>query len=212
MDRRGRSAPALRRLHVSREELEQAPQITPLLKMANGGLKQVFSAMRLSQEEVIRTFLRRYDAIPAGDRSHLSVEAVALAAGVDMSTLMGAIMFALERQAVSTVKMIAMTAHPKITLARVKYAQRASGERDRTAMDTAMGFLPSPKGPTFIGKAVFGSGKSVMEAQGAGGGDEDDDDLTANERDPDLDTLFPPANKMQEELVLIRQRLLPDKS
>jgi hypothetical protein len=102
---------------------------------------------------------------------------------------------------VNAVKIIAMTAHPKITQARVLFGQMALGERDRTALDTAMGFLPSPKGPTFIGKAIFG-GKNVDQG-GDDDGDSDDGD------GPDLDKLFPPANAMQEKLTPIRQRMLP---
>jgi hypothetical protein len=77
-----------------------------------------------------------------------------------------------------------------------------------------MGFLPNPKGPTFIGKAVFGSGQSVMDQQRQrrldGPDDEDDDDspiAADGSYDYDLEKLFPPANKMQEELVLVRQGL-----
>ncbi len=190
-------------MRVTAKELEAAPQITPLLKKADGGLKRVLMAMRLAQDEVISVFLEKYDAIPARDRDSLPMEAVALAAGVDVSHLLGSIMMALQAQAVNAVKIIAMTSHPKITQARVRFGQLAGGERDRTALDTAMGFLPSPKGPTFIGKAIFGSGKNVMEQQGAG----DDDD--ASDDSPDVDRLFPPANAMQEKLTPIRQRLLP---
>ena len=200
-----RAADALRRLRIKPEDLDACPQITPLLKNADGGLKQVLSAMRFAQDEVIADFLEKYDSIPTGDRERLPLEAIALAAKVDLNHLLGSTMMALQAQAVNTVKIIAMTSHPKITEARVKYGLMASGERDRTALDTAMGFLPSPKGPTFIGKAIFGSGKHVMDEQGAGG----DEDETAS-GDPDLDKLFPPANLMQEKLIPVRQRLLPE--
>ena len=74
-----------------------------------------------------------------------------------------------------------------------------------------MGFLPSPKGPTFIGKAVFGSGKQNMNAQGAGHGDDDDDGpVIDGDDDPDLDDLFPPSNAIQQKLIPIRQRMLED--
>ena len=196
-----RNVAALRRLDVSSADLDAAPQITPLLKNAQGGLKQVMAAMRLSPDEVIFAFLRKYDSIPVGDRERLPMEAVALAAGVDINHLLGSIMLALQAQAVNTVKIIALTAHPKITQARVAYGLLPLGERDRTALDTAMGFLPSPKAPTFIGKAIFGSGKSVMDQQG---GDSDDNDAAGSEDDLDLDRLFPPANLMQEKLARIR--------
>jgi len=196
-----RTANALRRLRISAQQLAESPQITPLLKKAEGGLEQVFMAMRFAPDEIVAAFLRKYDAIPVGDREHLPMEAVALAAGVDISHLLGSIMMALQAQSVNTVKIIAVTAHPKITEARVEYGLMPLGERDRTALDTAMGFLPSPKGPTFIGKAIFGSGKNAIDQQRS----DDDED----EDDPDLDKLFPPANDMQVKLTPIRQRMLP---
>jgi len=67
------------------------------------------------------------------------------------------------------------------------------GDANRTALDTAMGLRSSPKAPTFIGKAIFGSGRNVMEAQGTGR--EDDDSARRGDNEgPDLDKLFPPAN------------------
>ena len=164
----GRTDEALLRLGITSQQLAEAPQITPLLRQADGGLKQVMDAMRLAPDEIIVTFLRKYDSIPIGDRERLSIEAIALAAGLDISHLLASITMALQSQAVSTgAKMIAMTAHPKITAARVKYGVLPLGERDLTALDTAMGFLPNPKGPTFIGKAIFGSGKNVIERREA---------------------------------------------
>jgi hypothetical protein len=152
--------------------------------------------MRFSPDDTIAAFLSKYDSIPSGDRERLPVEAIALAAGLDVATLLGSVMLALQAQAVSAVKIIAMTAHPKITQARVVWGQTPFGEKDRTALDTAMGFLPSPKGPTFIGKAIFGSGKAEEV--------EDEDSGSTLE-----DRLFPPANEMQQRLVPIRQRLPP---
>jgi hypothetical protein len=205
-----RSVGALQRLRVSEEALAAAPAITPLLKQASGGLKQVIAAMRFAPNEVISAFLKKYDAIPSCDRERLPMEAVALAAGVDINHLLGSIMLALQAQAVNTVKIIAMTSHSKITQARVKYGQMAGGDKDRTALDTAMGFLPSPKGPTFIGKAIFGSGRNAMQPQRHDDDMTDDEDeeppIAAVESNPDLDKLFPPANLMQEKLARIRQR------
>lgn len=161
-----------------------------------------------TQDEVISAFLKKYDKVPEVDRKQLPVEAIALAAGVDIPHLLGSIMLALQAQSVNAVKIIAVTHHPLITQARVNYGLLPSGERDRTALDTAMGFLPSPKGPTFIGKAIFGSGRDTMDQQGSG----DDGTVISGDDDPDLDKLFPPANTMQERLVAIRQRMLPENS
>jgi hypothetical protein len=205
-----RVAQALNRIGVNPQALRSAPPISDMLKNAQGGLKAVLGAMRLaSDDEAISDFLEKYDSIPSGDRERISWEAIGLAAGVDLLRLLGSAMTALQSQSVNTVKIIAVTNHPKITAARVKFGLLPSGEKDRTALDTAMGFLPSPKGPTFIGKAVFGAGSQNMHAQGAGkGGDDDDGPAINGDDDPDLDDLFPPANAMQDKLNPIRQRML----
>lgn len=205
-----RAEQALRRLGVDVLALRSAPEITPMLKNAEGGLRAVLGAMRFCADDPsIQSFLEKYDSVPSGDREKLSWEAIALAAGVDLRVFLGSAMLALQSQAVNMVKIIAMTSHHKITKARVKYGLLPSGEKDRTALDTAMGFLPSPKGPTFIGKAVFGAGRQSINDQGAGKGDEDDDGpVIESDDDPDLDILFPPSTEMQTKLIPIRQRLL----
>jgi hypothetical protein len=208
----------LARIGVTVDALNAAPQITPLLKRADGGLPQVINAMRLAvQDAVIGPFLRCYDSISASDRKHLSLEAVALAAGIDVTNLLGATMLALERQAQCEVRILAVTSHAKITKARVRYGELPGGHRDRQALDQVLGLLPNPKGPTFIGKAIFGSGRDAMDRQkhqrryNEDGPDdeENEDEVPIVERDIDLDKLFPPANIMQERLVAIRNRQLP---
>jgi hypothetical protein len=197
-----RTGEALKRLGVTAEQLAAAPDITSMLKRAEGGLKQVIAAMRFSGDELVTTFLKKYDSITEGDRERLSIEAIALAVGLNLSHLLGSIMMSLQQQSISLVKIIAVTNHPSITQARVSYGLMPLGERDRTALDTSMGFLPSPKGPTFIGKAVFGSGANAMDQQRRSrDSDDEDDDYDG----PDLDRLFPPANRMQEKLQAIRQ-------
>lgn len=208
-----RTTAALKRLHVSERDVAAAPPLSSLLKKSAGGMKQVYAAMRMSQDEVVKDYLKKYDAIPVGDRRYLSMEAVALAAEVDLNCLFVSAMIALQAQAVNLTKIIAVTNHPKITAARVKYGQLPYGERDRTALDTAVGFLPSPQGTTFIGHAVFGSGKNVMDAQrGAAAADSADAEDGFSEEDPDLDKIFPPANQMQQRLLAIRQKMLPPSS
>ena len=69
-------------------------------------------------------------------------------------------------------------------------------------MHQALGFLPTAKGPTFIGKAVFGAGGGSEKEEQSGN--------AIFDGDSDINDLFPPAVDMQEHLVPIRQRLLKD--
>jgi hypothetical protein len=203
-----RAQQALKRLGVDVQLLRSAPEITPLLKHAEGGLKAVLAAMRHSSDPSITLFLEKYDSIPSGDREKLPWEAIALAAEVNLQQLGWASISAVEQYSAGVTKMLLVSSQPKIMKARIKYGLLPSGEKDRTAAQMASGVIPSPKGPTFIGKAVFGSGKQTMSAQGAGQGDDDDDLVINGDDDPDLDTLFPPSNEMQTKLIPIRQRLL----
>ena len=207
-----RQREALKRLQVKAEELEKAPKITSLLKKAKGGLKATLAAMRFVQgDEVIAAFLSKYDSIPKGDRDHLPWEAIGLSAGLDLRALLGSAALAITNYCGNESRIIAVSNHPAITRARVKFGKTLVGaEKDRTALDMMVGALPSPKGPTFIGKAIFGSG-SAQNVPSGGGNDSDDDEPTAMfGAEDDLDQLFPPANAMQEKLINIRQKLLTE--
>jgi transposase len=50
-------------------------------------------------------------------------EAVAVAAGINVNTLLGSILPALERQAISLVKILCVTSQPRITAARIRFGQ-----------------------------------------------------------------------------------------
>jgi hypothetical protein len=200
-NRANRLTETLKRLKVKPEQLASAPQITTMYKNAEGGLKTVLDAMRYAnQDEVIAAFLKKYNAIPEGDRRNVPWEAVAIAAKLDVRTLSGAIMNAIALSSGNTSRLLALTAHPKMMRARILYGQLPGGDKDRTALDMMVGALPSPKGPTFIGKAVFaGGGGKTAE------GTEESDTFDGED---DMDDLFPQPAAMQEKLVPIRQRRL----
>jgi hypothetical protein len=128
---------------------------------------------------------------------------VAILANLNFRQLTGSIIFALQTDSVSAVKVIALAGHPSVTEKTIEYAKMASGEKDRMMIHQALGFLPSPKGPTFIGKAVFSSNDGLAKTDASEGPETFD-------KDDDIDELFPPATKIQERLVPIRQRLLPE--
>ena len=162
-----------------------------------------------SDDETIGTFLSKYDSIPECDRIRLPWEAIAVAAELNIPQLIGAIILAMQTTSATMVKVIAFAGHPKLMAARVKYGQLPSGEKDRGAIDTALGFLPSPKGPTFIGKAIFGGAGGNLGSSGSKGDDDTEDGQLVSDTDSSYDDLFPSPNEIQEKLVPIRQRLLP---
>jgi hypothetical protein len=177
--------------------LAKTPQISPLFEKAEGGLKTVLNAMRFyAGDETIAAFLKKYDSIPAGDRERLPWEAIALSAKVDLQRLTGAILFAMQSASVNTVKVIALSSHPLIMQKTIEFAQMPGGVKDRNTMHQALGFLPSPKGPTFIGKAVFGSAGAKENEEPAEG--------AIFDADSDINELFPAPSTMQDRLVPIR--------
>lgn len=201
-----RSKDALKRLGVDEEQLARSEKFTPTLRKARGGLKAVLNAMRFcAHDGTLAAFLEKYDAVPIGDRDKLSWEAIALAAELNLQQVYGAIMFAIQNSSVNTVKIMAWSAHPSVMKKTIKYAEMASGERDRTTIHQALGFLPSPKGPTFIGKAVFGG---AGQATNANVSDDGPEPVSSAFADADVDNLFPSSSATQNRLIPIRQRLL----
>lgn len=196
-----RKQEALRRLKITPEQLSEVPHIMPLFRKAEGGLTAVLNAMRLAAgDESIDAFLKKYDSIPIGDRPLVPWEAIALSANIDSRALTGAIVFALQAASVNMVKVLALTAHPKVMKKTIEYALMPGGYKDRNTMHQALGFLPTAKGPTFIGKAVFGAGGGSEKEEQSGN--------AIFDGDRDVNDLFPSAVDMQELLVPIRQRLL----
>jgi hypothetical protein len=193
-----RKEEALRRLKIKPEIIASLPEITPLFENAEGGLKTVLNAMRFcAQDEVIATFLEKYDSLPIGDRKMLPWEAIAYSAKIDLQRLTGAILFALQASSVNAVKVIALSSHPLIMKKTIQFAQLAGGEKDRTMIHQALGFLPTPKGPTFIGKAVFGSAGDKEK--------EEPNEKAVFDEESDIDELFPSPSETLQKLVPIRQ-------
>lgn len=189
-----RRAVALRRLGVSEAQLLAAPDISSLLKKAKGGLKATLAAMRFSADDSVMAFLAAYDEVPERDRISVPWEAVALSVDVGLAALLGGAVLALQTHSANVVKIIAMSNHPSITSARVQFGQLPGGERDRTALDTGLGFLPTAKGNTFI-----------FNREKADAKDEEDEEEGTG---ADLEHLFPNVSKVQDRLVPMRQRMI----
>jgi hypothetical protein len=201
-----RSEAALKRIGVTPEQLRNAPQITEILKEVQGGITLAIRAMRLSQQELIVRFLEKYDAIPDRDLESTPIEAIAIACNIDIRHLWGEIMLAMRESSVNSVKIIAVAAHPEIMKKRVEYAQTPGGYRDRDALDTMLGALPSPKGPTFIGKYFASSNPEPEDA-----GVKTAPIAPAEELVSDENFIFPDCEVIQEKLQPLR-KLLQEKS
>lgn len=169
-------------------------------------------AMRMATDDlVIREFLMKYDSLSSDDQKRVPWEAIVIAAKLDFRVFTGSVIFALQNWSVNAVKIVALSAHPEVMQKTAEYALLPSGEKDRQTIHQGLGFIKSPQGPTFIGKQVIGGSSSRT--------DEDDDDAGKLEgptvgfgADDDLDKIFPPANLIQDKLIHLRQKMLPEKS
>jgi hypothetical protein len=102
------------------------------------------------------------------------------------------------------VKIIAISNHPDLMEKRIEFAKLPGGSKDRDAIDTALGFLPTSKGSTFINKIVqTGSDKPSL--------DTGDDSNGKEAMMDDVGYAFPDASEVQNKLSPMRQRLLAEK-
>lgn len=184
---------ALERLGVTEEALSSVPPMTELFREACENFYEVIVAMRFSSDPVIADFLKLYITLSDEEKSVVPLEAVALAAGIEIPYLIGAVLMAIRQYTVDEVKVIAMMGHPDSMRARVSNAKLIGGYRDREALDIALGFLPKKReGATIIN---FGPGGTLSLPDG----NEEDSE------EPDLDQLFPDVSQMQKRIAPIRQ-------
>lgn len=197
---------ALRRLGVDPEQVEQSANISDILKQGKGGLKGALAAMRYSTDVNVVAFLEKYDEIPPRDRDALPWEAIAIAADVQPAYLLGGTILALRDYSANTVKILALTHHPEVTRKTIAYAALPGGEKDRHTMHQALGFLPSPKGSTFI----INPGSRGTAPVGPGADEDPDVDQpeVGEDREGDLNHLFPALTETQEALVPPSARML----
>ena len=153
-DSRKRKDEALRRLGVKPEQLVGIPKISHILRNAEGGLPQVIDALRGYDEEDAQKFIEKYDHLSASDRKHLTIEQICVGAGVKTLDLLGCATKALVMESQTVSAIIAATSHSKVVRKTVKMAEQDGGHRDREMLHIATGFLPSPKGSTFINNRI----------------------------------------------------------
>lgn len=198
-----RKQAALDRLGVTAKQLEAVPNITAILKEIPcekhgrmNGKMLAFKAMQFSDQPLIQQFMDKFFRIPVRDRMSLSIEAIAIAAKINVHHLWGEIELAMRQHSANKVKAIAVAAHPDVMKARVAYAQMQEGFRDRDAIDTMLGALPATKGTMFI-KNFFNGGPPP----------EAEEPETA-EPEEDEDFMFPNAEVLQDRIQPMRQKLL----
>ena len=127
-------------------------------------------------------------------RHFAPLEAIAIAAGVELAHLLGAFFLALRKHSAMAVSLIAISNHPDIVKAQVRYALKPGGWRDREMLHLALGFLPSDKTNGFFGKPGNNGDASAGHK--------------ADEAEADVNDIFPDPVETQKRLAPIRQKQL----
>ncbi len=141
----------LAKLKVHPRDLQRAPQMTQLLNdCVEGGLDDVLSSLRFSNDELIVQFLSEYDKATPRDHEVIPWEAYALKAGIPIGALIGAIMIAVQQRANLQVAMILTSSHADVARKQVRFAKTVGGYKDRRDIHIMRKALPSSKGNTFI--------------------------------------------------------------
>lgn len=189
---------ALRRLKITRTELERAPEITSILKSSFRTVKAAIQAMRHSNDEAAIAFLACYDGLPVGDVDYLPLEAICLKAEVSPAALLGATFLACKTIRGQESALIAVNAHPGVLKKTIEYASLPGGDRDRKLLHEAVGFLPTPKGVSMNVNLLNGQPQFKGPAK-----DEEPDE-------EDFAELFPSIGGKLEEWSDDRRKLLSD--
>jgi hypothetical protein len=176
----------LKRLGLTELEATKLPPISGILVKSRGGMEVVESAIRLSDDPVLKDFFERWHEWTKRERDLAPIEAFAKHFGIDCYELLKLILIALREYSATVVKVTAITGHPGVIDTQIERAMTPDGERDRAEINKAMGFTPRPKGPTFIGTLHLGKGEGDGESQ--------------KDEEPDLDFLFPGISETQKRL------------
>jgi hypothetical protein len=208
---RDRTAEALRRLGVDKAKIGQLPPINKLLKeQSKSGISGAIEAMRMSGGNISQQFLAKWDEITERDRECLTIEIVALSAGVDPLALLGQILLAAREYSVVKFKLKALEAHPEILEETIKFAKLPGGQRDRADFHTILGALPRSK-TTFIDKFYAGSDADKADLPDSDSEVPEKVITQAEEMVEDENFVFPDCELMQEKIQPIRQKLLDGK-
>jgi hypothetical protein len=185
---------------VRQEEIAQCPPLSPIFGNRSNILAAV-QALRFSVDPVAAKFLTTFDALPVEDRRHLSdslLEAVAVKAKVDVSKLLGEMIFSFRYAQAQTTAVMAMAEHPNVLKASLWYAGTERGVQDRRMLHEAVGFLPTPKGMSLNLNFPPGAQQQPPEV--------------AEDVSPDVNDVFPMIVETEQTWQERRQKLLAVKN
>lgn len=164
---RNRRQELLRRLEVDEEELENSPQISPLLRQNGIRPERLVEILRCDGTPESRAFVAEWDELTPASRSLAGIEAIAIASGITPRRLYEVFAGAAMMQSRESVALTIALNLPNVMRVTVKEALKAKGHFAREHMFKSARVLPVPKGST----TVIQVGKQIAEES------EDSDDM-----------------------------------
>lgn len=164
----------LARYKIGIRQYELTAKIGDIIQRGIGGRTRAIDCLKFSNNPQARQLLEFSQKLSYATQESIPIEALCLAAGVDTTTIAGALVMAARDVSRMESALIAMREHPNVVSSTAFYAGLADNSKDREMMHKAVGFLPTPKGSS-VNVNIFGDKKESAE---------DDDD------GPTIDELF----------------------
>lgn len=121
------------------------PRISHLLEHAEGGVAGCIAALRLSDDPDAFKFLEKFDSISASDRTRLTVEEIATAAGISTKNLLASTLLAVEYLGTSAARMATASFSAPVIQATAQAAINGkNATSNRKLFLSGSGFLPRP--------------------------------------------------------------------
>ena len=129
--------------HVSKALIEQDPTLPPEAL----SLEPIYY-LRLSFDPDAAALVRLYDRIREDIRPFVPIEALAIAANIPLSHILGLVISTICQTAQETETILTALSHTKVVTETVQSAliRGPDGHRDRADMHKAVGWLPTPRG------------------------------------------------------------------
>jgi hypothetical protein len=185
----------LSRYKIGKRAYEMSAKIGDVIYRAIGGRQRAIETLKFSKNPDAQKLLAFCERLAWGTRETIPIEALCLAAGVDPTTIAGALVLAARDVSRLESSLITLDKHPDVVRATAFYAGLPDNSKDREMFHKAavVGWLPTPKGSS-VNVNVFDPRQAPSE-------DEDDDGV------PTLEGVFG-SDPMEIENWGERRRLL----
>lgn len=126
-----RSEEARKRLGITAEQMVGQRKVTPILMRASGGIPAIIEALSVDDSPDSILFIAKWDSITESDRDRLTLEEIAVAAGLTPRRLLEVATGAIHAFAEDASRLIVASAKPNIIQKMAENALTQFGEKDR---------------------------------------------------------------------------------